>query len=433
MKIVVFQSNALILCLIISIFTVLEILIQNKILIKIIRIEKIEKTCISQIIIIAILRLIFPILYSKVAEAITSMIIYKRKLSTSIEKSIFMTVINISTSSIIGLIVVKILNVSLTNTISLISFCTISVLVELLIYLIINKLKISIDFPEYLNTNSRIKIIQICIISTVITLIDKIEIIYFIDKIPNIIYTSNIILLIVCHIISIKSIISILEIEKDINRIKDLEGSNDRLIKNYDNISSFKHDFDNIMQGIGGYITNKDLEGLNKMYKDIICECKDIENIKSFNKEVVNNPAVYNLINNKYLEAKKLDIKLKLEIYIDLNTLRIKTYELCRILGILIDNAIEASKECDEKIVSIKFIKDNYNNRNLIIIENTCKNYLIDINKIKQKGFTTKKNKLFHGIGLWKVNQIIKKNENLRLYTSRDKLFKQQLEIYSWD
>lgn len=433
MKIVVFQSNALILCLIISIFTVLEILIQNKILIKIIRIEKIEKTCISQIIIIAILRLIFPILYSKVAEAITSMIIYKRKLSTSIEKSIFMTVINISTSSIIGLIVVKILNVSLTNTISLISFCTISVLVELLIYLIINKLKISIDFPEYLNTNSRIKIIQICIISTVITLIDKIEIIYFIDKIPNIIYTSNIILLIVCHIISIKSIISILEIEKDINRIKDLEGSNDRLIKSYDNISSFKHDFDNIMQGIGGYITNKDLEGLNKMYKDIICECKDIENIKSFNKEVVNNPAVYNLINNKYLEAKKLDVKLELEIYIDLNTLRIKTYELCRILGILIDNAIEASKECEEKIVSIKFIKDNYNNRNLIIIENTCKNYLIDINKIKQKGFTTKKNKLFHGIGLWKVNQIIKKNENLRLYTSRDKLFKQQLEIYSWD
>lgn len=433
MKIVVFQSNALILCLIISIFTVLEILIQNKILSKIIRIEKIEKTCISQIIIIAILRLIFPILYSKVAEAITSMIIYKRKLSTSIEKSIFMTVINISTSSIIGLIVVKILNVSLTNTISLISFCTISVLVELLIYLIINKLKISIDFPEYLNTNSRIKIIQICIISTVITLIDKIEIIYFIDKIPNIIYTSNIILLIVCHIISIKSIISILEIEKDINRIKDLEGSNDRLIKNYDNISSFKHDFDNIMQGIGGYITNKDLEGLNKMYKDIICECKDIENIKSFNKEVVNNPAVYNLINNKYLEAKKLDVKLKLEIYIDLNTLRIKTYELCRILGILIDNAIEASKECDEKMVSIKFIQDNYNNRNLIIIENTCKNYLIDINKIKQKGFTTKKNKLFHGIGLWKVNQIIKKNENLRLYTSRDKLFKQQLEIYSWD
>lgn len=433
MKIVVFQSNALILCLIISIFTVLEILIQNKILIKIIRIEKIEKTCISQIIIIAILRLIFPILYSKVAEAITSMIIYKRKLSTSIEKAIFMTVINISTSSIIGLIVVKILNVSLTNTISLISFCTISVLVELLIYLIINKLKISIDFPEYLNTNSRIKIIQICIISTVITLIDKIEIIYFIDKIPNIIYTSNIILLIVCHIISIKSIISILEIEKDINRIKDLEGSNDRLIKNYDNISSFKHDFDNIMQGIGGYITNKDLEGLNKMYKDIICECKDIENIKSFNKEVVNNPAVYNLINNKYLEAKKLDIKLKLEVYIDLETLKIKTYELCRILGILIDNAIEASKECEEKIVSIKFIKDNYNNRNLIIIENTCKNYLIDINKIKQKGFTTKKNKLFHGIGLWKVNQIIKKNENLRLYTSRDKLFKQQLEIYSWD
>ena len=26
-----------------------------------------------------------------------------------------------------------------------------------------------------------------------------------------------------------------------------------------------------------------------------------------------------------------------------------------------------------------------------------------------------------------------KKNENLRLYTSRDKIFKQQLEIYNWN
>ena len=187
------------------------------------------------------------------------------------------------------------------------------------------------------------------------------------------------------------------------------------------------------MQGFGGFIATKDLDGLQKMYNDVICECQELNNIKSFDKEIINNPAIYNLINNKYLLAKKYDIKINLEVYIDFNSLKIKTYELCRILGVLLDNAIEAAKDCEEKIISIKFLKDNYNNRNLVVIENTCKNYLIDINKIKEKGFSTKKNKLFHGLGLWKVNQIIKKNENLRLYTTRDKMFKQQLEIYSWE
>ena len=86
--------------------------------------------------------------------------------------------------------------------------------------------------------------------------------------------------------------------------------------------------------------------------------------------------------------------------------------------------------ECDDKFVSIKFVYDSLNRRYLIIIENPFKNSLIDINKIYEKGFSSKKKKIDHGLGLWKVKQILKKNKNMMIYTSRDKLFKQQLEIY---
>ena len=103
---------------------------------------------------------------------------------------------------------------------------------------------------------------------------------------------------------------------------------------------------------------------------------------------------------------------------------------MCRILGILIDNAIEACLGCETKVISIKFLRDKYNNRNLIIIENPYKNYLIDVKKIYEKGFSSKKDKSSHGLGLWKVKQILSKNKNIQIYTSRDKLFKQQLEIY---
>lgn len=218
--------------------------------------------------------------------------------------------------------------------------------------------------------------------------------------------------------------------KKILGEIEELEGSNERLQDNYDNVRAFRHDFNNIMQSIGGYIQMQDLNGLEKMYKSIVKECQDINNNQCINREVINNPAIYNLINHKYKIAKTLDITLKVEVLIDLTTLHINDFDLCRILGILLDNAIEATKDCEEKAISIKFIYDKLNCRNLIIIENPYRNLLIDVKKIYEKGFSSKKEKLNHGLGLWKVKQILRKNKNLNIYTAREKLFKQQLEIY---
>ena len=52
------------------------------------------------------------------------------------------------------------------------------------------------------------------------------------------------------------------------------------------------------------------------------------------------------------------------------------------------------------------------------------------LNKIYEKKYSNKaKNS---GIGLWEVRQILKKNNNLNLFTTKDnKFFKQQLEMYN--
>ena len=226
------------------------------------------------------------------------------------------------------------------------------------------------------------------------------------------------------------SITKLIKMRKEKRKIEDLEISNKRLQKNYDSIRSFKHDFNNIMQSIGGYIALKDMDGLEKMYKSIVNECQEINEIQGINENVINNPALYNLINHKYEEAINLGIKVKVQVLINLKKLKVNDLDLCRVLGILLDNAIEASKDCEDKFISIKFIHDRLNNRDLIVIENSCKNCLIDINKIYEKGFSSKKERFNHGLGLWKVRQILKKNKNMQIYTARDKLFKQQLEIY---
>ena len=57
------------------------------------------------------------------------------------------------------------------------------------------------------------------------------------------------------------------------------------------------------------------------------------------------------------------------------------------------------------------------------------KNKDIDTFKIFEKAYTTKPNNT--GLGLWEVNKILKKHDNLAIFTSKDdELFKQQLEIY---
>jgi two-component system sensor histidine kinase AgrC len=106
-----------------------------------------------------------------------------------------------------------------------------------------------------------------------------------------------------------------------------------------------------------------------------------------------------------------------------------KIYEFCRMLGILLDNSIEAARECDEKAIHICFRNEYNRNRQVVVIENTYNNKNLDIDKIFEKGISGKKNHT--GIGLWEVRQILSKNDNLNLHTTKDeKFFKQQLEIY---
>ena len=106
-----------------------------------------------------------------------------------------------------------------------------------------------------------------------------------------------------------------------------------------------------------------------------------------------------------------------------------KIYEFARILGILIDNAIDASSECDDKIINLTFRDEPQNHRQIVIVENTYQDKDVDTEKIFEKGFSGKKNHT--GLGLWEVRKIVKKNSNINLFTTKsDKYFTQQIEIY---
>lgn len=180
---------------------------------------------------------------------------------------------------------------------------------------------------------------------------------------------------------------------------------------------------------LDGYVTAQDMDGLTTYYKFLFDDCNNINNLAAINPETINNPSIYAILADKYNKASSKNIQLELGVFIDLNSLHVDTYELTRILGILLDNSIEAAQECNKKYISVRFLMDYRMNRQLVIVENTYKNKDIDTFKIFEKAYTTKPNNT--GLGLWEVNKILKKHDNLAIFTSKDdELFKQQLEIY---
>ena len=406
----------------------INIFVENRVIIKIFKInqKKELKLFIVQSILKIMISLFLPIQIYILVDILIKLFLYKIFLKIKSEKLyiavIFSEIIKTISET---MFLIKNLYISSINLTYIVEIAVNSVIIVFLKYK-----KYEITLTECLNEKVKNKITAISLISIILILAVKVKILGDIEQIPSYLYLLFSIMQIAYLVVLIKNILSMLKQNDAKIKIENLEGSNKRLQENYDSVRAFKHDFNNIMQGLGGYIIAKDFDGLNKMYKSIINECQEINEKQSINQEIISNPAILNLINNKIKEAEKKSIKIKLEVYIDLNTLKVPTYDLCRILGILIDNAIEACTGCESKVISIKFLKDKYNNRNLIIIENPYKNYLIDVKKIYEKGFSSKKDKISHGLGLWKVKQILSKNKNIQIYTSREKLFKQQLEIY---
>ena len=441
MNIALLSSNALIICISILIYTGIAIALQNKILVNVLNINKedIKRTWMVQTVLVSFIRMATPMPYSIIIELIAQTLIYKFVLNLKFTKLIILDEINLVMSTSANLICAKINQTNLFSQVSnnIFVFTLTGILASLIyafIYFLTKKFKIKLLVPENFNQKAKNQIIEVSAVSSVLILINEISLFNMFEILPTAIYILAIILVICYYLITVISINKTIQIQEKQSKISKLEGNNTRLQESFDEMQSFRHDMKNIMQGMGGYIAAKDMDGLTHMYNEFICDCKEIKNSESFESLAKSSPAIYNIINNKYIEAKKYGITINVEVYVNLNSLKIKIYELCRVLGILIDNAIEASKECDNKQICIKFIKDSYNNRNLVIIENPCKNTLLDLSKLKQKGFTTKKDKRCHGLGLWRVNKIVQKNENLRLTTSREDggIFKQQLEIYNW-
>lgn len=121
------------------------------------------------------------------------------------------------------------------------------------------------------------------------------------------------------------------------------------------------------------------------------------------------------LIYSKVLLMKELNIDYELEISNEVKTFNLidsiddyTMLDVCKVIGVYLDNAIQAVQNLKEKYLNIEMYLDN---KDLIIsISNNYEN-IIDIEKIEEKGYTSKGKG--HGYGLTLTKEIIDNNKKL--------------------
>ena len=151
-------------------------------------------------------------------------------------------------------------------------------------------------------------------------------------------------------------------------------------------------------------------------YIDTIVENKLKDNEKAMF-EVSRIPAggLRGLIYSKVLAMKEVNIEYELEISKDIKTVDLINniddfimLDICKIIGVYTDNAIQEVEKLEEKYINIEMYLDN---SDLIISISNNYSGIIELDKIEDSGYTTKE--AGHGYGLTLAKQIVDNNKKL--------------------
>ena len=204
--------------------------------------------------------------------------------------------------------------------------------------------------------------------------------------------------------------------------LEDLSESNRKLTEAYDNIRSYHHDHHNLLHALIGFSSAGDLNGLNKYLAQTLAYSKDILNKLDDSQDrlkYIHIPELKGLLSVKFAHALANDIELEIDIADPVKEVPVNKLELCRLVGIMVDNAIEEllSKDYDHKFLKFGILLEE--GEILIVCTNPCK-IPPDVEKIFEKGYSARGHG--KGIGLYNLKKISKKCGNViaSVYPKKD-------------
>lgn len=197
----------------------------------------------------------------------------------------------------------------------------------------------------------------------------------------------------------------------------------------YQGLSSFKHDYMNILLSLSGYIETGDMDGLKKYFEAKIFPAKNLIDQGNYKLSQLGNIGVIeikSLLSAKMIYAYESGIDVTIDIPERTDSFPMDTADLARILGIFLDNAIEAALEAERPQTGLHIIRHEAGLS--VIITNSFRDNGAQLYKMKQRGFSTKNG--HQGIGLSIARKIISSYDSVLLETAMQSgYFTQHMEF----
>lgn len=204
----------------------------------------------------------------------------------------------------------------------------------------------------------------------------------------------------------------------------------DEISKQNEEINQFRHDYLNILSSLESYLEEGDLQALTVYYQQTIQPTRTLflENASKLSAlQKIDHPAIRGIFMTKLLLAQEKGISVHLEMtgkiifpkhVFDLN--------LIRILGILLDNAIEEVDALGKGELAVAFFQEK--DALVILIQNTVRNPVEPLYQLKKQGFSTKGKGRGHGLST--VDELMSQTSDLLLETTISQhLFVQKLTL----
>ena len=246
----------------------------------------------------------------------------------------------------------------------------------------------------------------------------------------NALHISGYLLVMCCLLLAMRrSYLEQIQTEAKQKAMQDLQDYTRNLEAMYNGLRSFKHDYVNILLSLSGYIEDGDMDRLKDFFESKIFPTKNLITGGDYKLNQLSNIGVLeikSLLSAKMIYAHESGIDITIDIPDKVESFLIDTVDLARILGIFLDNAMEATLETEQPQIGLNIIQNKTGVS--IIISNRFLDNGVMLHKLKQKGFSSK---IGHqGIGLWNAQKIISSYDNVLLETTmKCDYFTQHIEL----
>jgi len=198
-------------------------------------------------------------------------------------------------------------------------------------------------------------------------------------------------------------------------------------------VRKFQHDYQNILLSLDTYIADGNLAGLRQYYSSSLKPVSDsitktIFTLDSLDKIKVR--AIKSSLAAKFISARSTsaDIHIIFEANEEIDYIPLNSVALVRMLGILLDNAIEELAELGRGELFVSCLK--WGAGITFVVQNTCRPNLPPSQQLWQVGFSTKEKSKDRGLGLPNLSELVAAYPNVTLSTKINKnSFRQELLI----